>query len=49
MEGEQSQIYENLNDETINKDNAYELCHVVTTEERRPEEPNNIKKRKYSW
>ena len=46
MEEEQSQAYESLNNETINKDNAYELCHVVTTEKRRPEEPKNIKKRK---
>ena len=46
MEERQSQAYESINHETINKDNAYELCHVVTTEKRRPEEPKNIKKRK---
>ena len=46
MEGEQNQIYENINCETINEDNAYELCQVSATEERRPEEPKNIKKSK---
>ena len=46
MEERQSQSYESLNHETINKDNAYELCQVSATEERRPKEPKNIKKRK---
>ena len=46
MEERQSQAYESLNHHTINKDNAYELYRVSATEERRPEEPKNIKKRK---
>ena len=46
MEGEQSQTYENLNHETINEEHVYELSQVSATEERRPEEPKNIKKRK---
>ena len=46
MEERQSQAYESINHETINKDNAYELYRVSATEERRPEEPKNIKKRK---
>ena len=46
MEETQSQAYESINHETINKDNAYELYRVSATEERRPEEPKNIKKRK---
>uniref|UniRef100_A0A1X7UVS6 Fibrinogen C-terminal domain-containing protein n=1 Tax=Amphimedon queenslandica TaxID=400682 RepID=A0A1X7UVS6_AMPQE len=54
MEGEQSQVYESLNRETINEDNVYELSQVVVTEERRAEErraeqPENIKKRKNKW
>ena len=46
MEERQSQAYESINHETINKDNTYELYRVSATEERRPEEPKNIKKRK---
>ena len=46
MEGEESQIYENLNCGTFNEKNVYELSQVAATEERRPEEPKNIKKRK---
>ena len=46
MEGEQSQIYENLNCGTFNEEHVYELSQVGATEERRAEEPKNIKKRK---
>ena len=46
MEGEESQIYENLNCETINEQHVYELSQVAATEERRAEQPKNIKKRK---
>uniref|UniRef100_A0A1X7T815 Fibrinogen C-terminal domain-containing protein n=1 Tax=Amphimedon queenslandica TaxID=400682 RepID=A0A1X7T815_AMPQE len=49
MEGEQSQVYENLNRESINENHVYELCQVLANEERRPKEPKNIKKRKNKW
>ena len=45
MEGEQSQIYEDRNRDSINND-EYDLCHVAATEERRAEQPKNMKKRK---
>uniref|UniRef100_A0A1X7VGI8 Fibrinogen C-terminal domain-containing protein n=1 Tax=Amphimedon queenslandica TaxID=400682 RepID=A0A1X7VGI8_AMPQE len=49
MEAQQSQVYEDLNCDTINKDhNVYELCQVPATKERRaeePTEPRNIKKK----
>ena len=54
MEGEQNQVYQNLNRDTIIEDNEYELCQVAVTklrraEERRVEQPKNIKKRKKKW
>ena len=46
MEGEEKHTYENLNCGTAKEECIYELCQVSATEERRPEEPKNIKKRK---
>ena len=51
MEGEQNQVYEDLDHGTINEDNVYELSQVTATEEKRAEErrveqPQIIKKRK---
>ena len=47
MEGEQKQAtYEDLNHNTINEDNVYELRQVATTEEMRVKQPENIKERK---
>ena len=43
MEGEQSQVYQSLNRETINEDNVYQ---VAATEERGGEQPKVIKQRK---
>uniref|UniRef100_A0A1X7T8T8 Uncharacterized protein n=1 Tax=Amphimedon queenslandica TaxID=400682 RepID=A0A1X7T8T8_AMPQE len=52
MEGaEQSQTYQSLNSDNINKDGAYELCQVTATEEsgvkeRRAKLPEKMKKLK---
>ena len=46
MELEDKCTYESLGLNTIKETNVYELCQVSGNQERRPEEPKNIKKRK---
>ena len=46
MENEKKFTYESLGQDTIKETNAYELCQVSGNQERRLEEPKNIKKRK---
>ena len=46
MEGEKKQAYQGLRHDSITDEHVYELCQVSATEEMRPEEPKNIKKRK---
>ena len=47
MEGEENLAYQSLEQDTIKKDNAYEfveVCQTSAIEERRAEQPKNIKK-----
>ena len=46
MEGEQRQTYQCLRRDTIKEDNVYELCQVLTPEERKAEQPVNVTQRK---
>ena len=45
MEQEKKQAYEGLRHDSITDEHVYELCQFSATEERRAEEPKNIKKR----
>ena len=49
MEGEQSQIYENLNCGTFNEEHVYELSQVGATEERRAEHIKKRKNKELTW
>ena len=45
MEGEENLTYESLRQGTVKEDSEYEMCQTSAVEERRVEQPKNIKKR----
>ena len=55
MEGEERHIYEPIRQDTIHKDNVYELQHIYVNEDRRVKQPrgkvkrSNNKKQSSSW